>query len=201
MTNKTTWQLDPAHTTIEFAVKHMMFTTVRGRFKTFTGTVTVDEQQPNQSAVNVEIDASSLDTGVGDRDTHLRSADFLDVEKHPKITFRSTSVTGTQGPTAKPGHTFKVSGDLEIRGKAMPVELDVTFGGLGTDPWGKQRAGFAARTEIDRREWGLRWNQALETGGVLVANSVKIEIEAQAVNEGEATPLAGTTAGASRTTS
>ena len=151
MTNTTTWQLDPAHTTIEFAVKHMMFTTVRGRFKSFTGTVTVDERNPNKSAVNVEIDASSLDTGVGDRDTHLRSADFLDVENHPKITFRSTSVAGAQGPTAKPGHTFKVSGDLEIRGKAMPVELDVTFGGLGTDPWGKQRSGFAARTEIDRR--------------------------------------------------
>jgi polyisoprenoid-binding protein YceI len=201
MKNATTWQLDPAHTTIEFAVKHMMFTTVRGRFKSFTGAVTVDEQDPSRSAVNVEIDASSLDTGVGDRDTHLRSADFLDVETHPTITFRSKKVTGAQGPSAKPGHTFKVSGDLAIRGTSMPVELDVTFEGLGTDPWGKQRAGFAARTEIDRREWGLKWNQALETGGILVGNSVKIEIEAQAVNEGEGAPLAGATSDAARTTS
>ena len=178
MDSLTIWEIDPAHTTIEFAVKHMMFTTVRGRFKNFTGTVRVDERNPDLSGVDVDIEAASIDTGVADRDTHLRSADFLDDENHPRITFRSTDVEGAH---AKDGDHFRITGDLQIRGRAMPVTLEVTFEGVGKDPWGKQRSGFAARTEIDRREWGLRWNQALEAGGVLVANSVKIEIEAQAV--------------------
>jgi polyisoprenoid-binding protein YceI len=178
MDSLTVWELDPAHTTIEFAVKHMMFTTVRGRFKSFSGTVRVDERNPDLSGVDVDIEAASIDTGVADRDAHLRSADFLDVENHPRITFRSTDVEGAH---AKDGDRFRITGDLEIRGQAMPVTLEATFEGIGKDPWGKQRSGFAARTEIDRREWGLKWNQALEAGGVLVANSVKIEIEAQAV--------------------
>jgi polyisoprenoid-binding protein YceI len=176
----TTWEIDPAHTSIEFAVKHMMFTTVRGRFKSFTGTVRVDEQNPDRSSVEVDIDAASIDTGVADRDAHLRSADFLDVEHHPRMTFRSRRIEGAH---ANVGDSFRIQGDLSIRGTTMPVTLDATFEGLGKDPWGKQRAGFAARTEIDRREWGLRWNQALETGGVLVANSVRIEIEAEAVKQ------------------
>ena len=180
MDSLTVWDLDPAHTTIEFAVKHMMFTTVRGRFTKFSGTLRVDERDPNLSGVDVDIDAASIDTGVGDRDAHLRSADFLDVENHPRITFRSTDV---QGAHAKDGDRFRVAGELDIRGQAMPVTLDVTFEGIGKDPWGKQRSGFAARAEIDRREWGLKWNQALEAGGVLVANTVKIEIEAQAVKQ------------------
>jgi polyisoprenoid-binding protein YceI len=174
------WEIDPAQTTIEFAVKHMMFTTVRGRFKSFTGTVRADERDPDKSRVDVTIDAASIDTGVPDRDAHLRSADFLDVENHPKIVFRSTRVDGAH---KKEGDRFKITGDLEIRGKSMPVTLETTFEGVGKDPWGKQRAGFAARTEIDRREWGLRWNQALEAGGVLVGHSVKIEVEAQAVKQ------------------
>ena len=180
MDSLTIWEVDSAHTTIEFAVKHMMFTTVRGRFKNFTGTVRVDERNPDLSGVDVDIEAASIDTGVADRDTHLRSADFLDVGNHPRITFRSTGVDGAH---AKDGDHFRITGDLEIRGRVMPVTLEVTFEGVGKDPWGKQRSGFSARTEIDRREWGLRWNQALETGGVLVANSVKIEIEAQAVKQ------------------
>ena len=174
------WELDPAHTTIEFAVKHMMFTTVRGRFTKFSGTVRVDERNPEGSDVDVDIDAASIDTGVADRDTHLRSADFLDVENHPRITFRST---GVKGAHAKAGDRFTVTGELDIRGQALPVTLEVTFTGVGMDPWGKQRGGFEARAEIDRREWGLKWNQALEAGGVLVANNVKIEIEAQAVKQ------------------
>jgi len=198
MSDISTWLLDPAHTTIEFAVKHMMFTTVRGRFKTFTGTVHVDERSSDKSRVEVKIDAASLDTGVADRDAHLRSADFLDVERHPHITFRSTRVDGTH---KKEGERFTITGDLEIRGKAMPVTLEATFEGVGKDPWGKQRAGFAARTEIDRREWGLRWNQVLETGGVLVANSVKIEVEAQAVKEEAGDQkMAGATASAASKT-
>ena len=174
------WELDPAHTTIEFAVKHMMFTTVRGRFTKFSGTVRVDERDPERSDVDVDIDAASIDTGVADRDTHLRSADFLDVENHPRITFRSTDVKGAH---AKAGDRFTVTGELDIRGQALPVTLEVTFAGAGKDPWGQQRGGFEARAEIDRREWGLKWNQALEAGGVLVANNVKIEIEAQAVKQ------------------
>ena len=180
MEGKTVWQLDPAHSTIEFAVKHMMFTTVRGRFKSFTATVHVDERNPDRSKVEVDIDASSIDTAVADRDTHLRSGDFLDVETHPKITFRSTRIEGAH---KQEGDRFKIIGDLEIRGTSMPVILDATFDGLGKDPWGKQRAGFTARGEIDRREWGLRWNQALETGGVLVGHAIKLEIEAQAVKQ------------------
>jgi polyisoprenoid-binding protein YceI len=180
MDTLTIWEIDPAHTTIEFAVKHMMFTTVRGRFTKFSGTVRIDERNPDLSGADVDIEAASIDTGVRDRDAHLRSADFLDVENHPRITFRSTSVEGAH---AKAGDGFRITGELEIRGQAMPVTLAATFEGIGKDPWGKQRSGFAARAEIDRREWGLRWNQALETGGVLVGHSVKIEIEAQAVKQ------------------
>jgi polyisoprenoid-binding protein YceI len=180
MAGTTTWQIDPVHSTIEFAVKHMMFTTVRGRFKAFSGTIRIDDRDPNQSSVEVDIDASSIDTGAADRDAHLRSADFLDVENHPRMTFRSTRVEGAH---AKEGDRFRVSGDLGIRGSSMPVTLDATLEGLGKDPWGKERAGFAAKTEIDRREWGLRWNQTIETGGVLVANKVRIEAEVQFVRD------------------
>jgi polyisoprenoid-binding protein YceI len=180
MDSTTKWVLDPAHTTIEFAVKHMMFTTVRGRFKHFSGTVRVDERNPDKSAVDVDIEASSIDTGVSDRDVHLRSADFLDADNQPRITFRSTRIDGAH---KNEGDRFKITGELAIRGESMPVTLEATFEGIGKDPWGKHRAGFTARTEIDRREWGLRWNQALETGGVLVGHSVRIEIEAQAIQQ------------------
>lgn len=195
MDRTTNWQLDPAHTSIEFAVKHMMFTTVRGRFKSFTGIIQVNERNPDASRADVEIDAASIDTGVDDRDAHLRSADFLDVETYPKIVFRSIRVEGAH---KQEGDRFTVTGELEIRGTAIPVTLQATFEGIGTDPWGKQRSGFAARTEIDRREWGLRWNQALETGGVLVGHSVRIEIEAQAVEQDEG---AGRTAAAAASAS
>lgn len=174
----TTWKLDPAHTSAEFSVKHMMFTTVRGRFRELSGTIRVDDANPESSSVEVEIDAASIDTGAEDRDEHLRSADFLDAEAHPKLYFRSTRVEGAH---AEVGDRFKVIGDLTIRDTTMEVTLDVTFQGVGQDPWGGQRAGFSATTEIDRRDWGLRWNQALETGGVLVGNNVRIDIEAQAV--------------------
>ncbi|HEY7172030.1 MAG TPA: YceI family protein [Vicinamibacterales bacterium] len=176
----TTWQIDPAHSTVQFSVKHMMFTTVRGRFKTFSGTIEADAENPDRSKVTVEIDAATIDTGVADRDGHLRSGDFLDVDKHPKIAFRTTRVDGAH---ANPGDRFKVEGTLEIRGQSLPVTLDATFEGLGKDPWGNERAGFTARTEIDRREWGLQWNQALESGGILVGNSVRIDIEAQAIRQ------------------
>jgi polyisoprenoid-binding protein YceI len=178
MADTTTWQIDAAHSAIEFAVKHMMFTTVRGRFKDVKGTIEVDEKNPDKSTVNVEIAAASLDTGVADRDAHLRSADFLDVENHPTITFRSKRV---EGAMKKEGDRFKVVGDLTIRGKKMEVTLDTTFAGTGKDPWGNIKAGAEATAKIDRRDWGLMWNQALETGGILVANEVRIEVQVQAV--------------------
>jgi polyisoprenoid-binding protein YceI len=126
----------------------------------------------------VEINAASIDTGVADRDTHLRSADFLDVEHYPTITFRSKRV---EGALAKEGDEFRVVGDLTIHGKAKEVTLDCTFEGRGKDPWGGERAGARATTRIDRRDWGLEWNQALEAGGVLIGHDVRIEIEVQAV--------------------
>jgi len=176
----TKWQIDPVHSSVEVAVKHMMFTTVRGRFREVKGTIEVDEANPNKSVVDVEIQANSLDTGTADRDAHLRSADFLDVENHPTLTFRSTSV---EGAMAKEGDKFTVTGDLTIRGTTKPVTLDCVFEGTGKDPWGGTRAGIRATTKIDRRDWGLTWNQALETGGILVANDLRIEIEAQAVKQ------------------
>lgn len=180
--DRTTWQLDPTHTSIEFAVKHMMFTTVRGRFKDVSGTIELNEQNPDSARVEVEMKAASLDTGVAQRDEHLRSADFLDVENAPTVTFRSKRI---EGAGFEPGERFKVVGDLTIRGTTMEVELDAVFEGTGKDPWGGTRAGFGATAEIDRRDWGLQWNQALETGGVLVGNRVRIEIEAQAVKQEE----------------
>lgn len=178
MAETTTWQIDPAHSSVEFAVKHMMFTTVRGRFKDVKGTIEVDESDPNRSVVDVTIGAASIDTGAADRDTHLRSGDFLDVENHPTLTFRSKRV---EGAMKKEGDKFRVTGDLTIRGTTIEVTLDCVYEGTGKDPWGGTRAGARATATIDRRDWGLKWNQALETGGILVANEVRIEVEAQAV--------------------
>jgi polyisoprenoid-binding protein YceI len=175
------WEIDPAHSTVEFAVKHMMFTTVRGRFKDFKGTVRADEANPDRSSVEVEINAASIDSGSPDRDGHLRSADFLNVEQHPTITFRSKRI---EGAMAKDGDAFRLVGDLSIRGTSLEVTLDCVYEGQGTDPWCGRRAGARATGEIDRRQWGLEWNQALEAGGVLVANKVKIEVEVQAVKKG-----------------
>jgi polyisoprenoid-binding protein YceI len=156
----------------------MMFTTVRGRFKKFTGTILVNEDNPDRSSVEVSIDAASIETGSPERDQHLRSADFLDVENFPTIVFQSKQIEGAH---AKPGDRFRVGGNLIIRGRSVFVTLDATFSGVGKDPWGHQRAGFAASTEIDRRDWGLEWNQALETGGVLVGHTVKVQVDVEAV--------------------
>jgi polyisoprenoid-binding protein YceI len=174
------WKLDPAHTQVEFKARHMMITTVRGRFADVSGTVVVDEDNPNNSRVEVEIDANSIDTRESDRDTHLKSEDFLDVEKHPEITFRSKRIEGAH---REAGDEFKVVGDLTIRGETREVVLDARYEGRGTDPWGGERAGFSASTKIDRREWGLTWNAALETGGILVSNDLDIELQVQAVRE------------------
>ncbi len=175
-----TWTLDPAHTLVGFSAKHMMFTTVRGKFNDVKGTITVDADHPDRSAVEVEIPVSSLNTGVEQRDNHLRSGDFLEAENYPTITFRSRRI---EGASNREGEHFEVAGDLTIRGSTREVVLDAVYEGEGKDPWGGTRAGFSATTKIDRRDFGLTWNQALETGGILVGNELKIEIEVQAVKQ------------------
>lgn len=176
----TTWKIDPTHTTVEFGVKHMMFTTVRGHFAEVAGTLVVDEQQPDKSSARIEIAAASIGTNVAPRDEHLRSADFFDAANHPTLTFASKRVEG--GALAE-GKRFRVIGDLTIRGTTREVVLDATFEGQGKDPWGNTRVGFDATTEIDRSDFGLTWNQALEAGGVLVSNQIKIHLAVQAVRE------------------
>jgi polyisoprenoid-binding protein YceI len=182
-TRTSTWRLDPAHSSIEFSVKHMMMTTVRGRFKELQATLTADEEHPEGCCAEAELQVASLDTGSPDRDAHLRGPDFFDAERFPTMRFVSKRV---EGNARKEGDRFRVTGDLTIRDTTMEVVLDCVFEGRGQDPWGKERAGFSGSTEIDRREWGLRWNQAIETGGVLVANRVRIELEVQFVRDDEA---------------
>ena len=174
---RTTWTIDASHSTVEFVAKHMMITTVKGRFSDVSGTIVADEANIGDSRVEVTMQAESLDTRTGERDAHLRSPDFLDVDRYPVITFRSTSVRGTK-------ERFQVTGDLTIRDITKPITLDVEFGGEGKDPWGGTRASFSAHGKFDRRDYGLTWNVALETGGILVSNEVKINIEAQAVLQG-----------------
>ena len=172
--NRTTWTIDPAHSTIEFVAKHMMITTVKGRFAELEGVVVADEENLADSSVEVTMQAASIDTRSEQRDAHLRSPDFLDVEAYPEVTFRSTDISGTKDE-------FQLTGDLTIRGVTRPITLDVTFEGEGKDPWGGTRASFSAKGKFDRRDYGLTWNVALETGGILVSNEVKINIEAQVV--------------------
>jgi len=175
--SRTTWTIDASHSTVEFVAKHMMITTVKGRFSDITGRIVADEANFADSSVEVTMQAESLDTRTGERDAHLRSPDFLDVDRYPTITFRSTSIRGTK-------EKFQVTGDLTIRDITKPITLDVEFGGEGKDPWGGTRASFSAHGKFDRRDYGLTWNVALETGGILVSNEVKINIEAQAVLQG-----------------
>jgi polyisoprenoid-binding protein YceI len=173
-----TWNIDAAHSTIEFAAKHMMITTVKGRLADAKGSITIDEANPDRSSAAVEFDAASIDTRSEQRDQHLRSPDFLDVERFPTVSFRSRRIEGARN---EPGAAFRVIGDLTIRGVTREVALDATYEGAGRDPWGGDRVSFSASTKLDRREFGLLWNAALETGGVLVSNDIKIQIEVQAV--------------------
>lgn len=177
----TIWKIDPSHTTLEFSARHMMITTVKGRFSDLEGTVILDEGDPARSGAEVTIQAASIDTSTEHRDQHLRSGDFLDVENHPTITFRSTRIHGNP---VNPGDSFTLEGDLTIRGTTTSVALDVTYEGEGKDPWGGTRRSFGAKGKIDRREFGLTWNQALETGGVLVSNEIKMVLDLQLVKEG-----------------
>ncbi len=172
-----TWKIDPSHSLVEFSVKHMMFSTVKGRFGALEGVVTLPDAGYDGLSIDVTIDATSIDTRAEDRDKHLRSADFFHVEQHPHLVFKSKKVEH------KGSNKLKVVGDLTIRGTTREVVLDVTDEGRGTDPWGNQRAGFSASATIDRRDFDLTWNTALEKGGVLVGHDVKISVEAQLVEQ------------------
>jgi polyisoprenoid-binding protein YceI len=168
-----TWKIDPGHSSITVTARHLMVSKVRGTLG-FEGTIHIGER-PEDSWVEVDIDAATVNTGNPPRDDHMRSADFLDVENHPKIVFRSTK-TDVVGD-----YELAVHGDLTVRGMTRPVVLDVEYLGLFTDPWGNTRAGFTATSEIDREQWGMTWNQALETGGVLVGKTLQVELDIQAI--------------------
>ena len=172
----TTWNIDPVHTTAEFKVRHMMISNVKGHFTGVTGVLTLDEQDITKSRVEASIDAATINTREADRDTHLKSADFLDVEKFPKLTFTSTRVTRTgEGEV-------KVEGDLTIHGVTRKVEFAVEGPTApGKDPWGNTRIGWTATTKINRKDFGLTWNTALETGGILVGDEVTISFEVEAI--------------------
>lgn len=169
----TQWQIDPAHSHAAFAVKHMMVSTVRGQFKDVAATLNFDPENPANASVEATIQVASVATGADDRDNHLRSADFFDVETFPAMTFKSTRVE-LDGDTVA-----KVYGDLTIRDVTREVALDVELLGTGTNPYGTQVAGFEASTRINREDFGLTWNVALETGGILIGKDVKIELDVQ----------------------
>lgn len=172
-----TWMIDPAHSIAEFAVKHLVITTVKGRFRDLEGTLEIDEAQPENSSVSASIDVASIDTGVADRDAHLRSDDFFNAERYPKITFRSTRVERIDETK------YKVHGDLTIRDVTKPVILDTEFEGEVDDPWGNRRAAFTATAQISRNEFGVKWNQLIETGGAIVGDNVKITLHLEAVRQ------------------
>ena len=171
-----TYNVDPGHSSVTFKVRHL-FSSVTGRFEKFEGKVVYDEKDPKKSSVEGAIDASTINTNVAKRDDHLRGADFFDVAKYPKITFAKTEVT----EVAKDGKTGKMRGELTMHGVTKPIVLDVSMLGKGKDPQGKERIGLQATTKVNRKDFGLEWNKAMEGGGVLVGDDVTIEIDAEAV--------------------
>lgn len=171
----TTYKVDAAHSEIAFTVRHMMFAKVRGQFAKWTAELEYDATDPKKSRARAEIDTASIDTREAARDNHLRSGDFFDTEHFPKMVFVSKSVEAVGK-----GH-YKLLGDLTIRDQTHEIALDVEETGRGRDPWGNDRIGFSAKGSLSREKWGLKWNQALEAGGVLVSDKVEIEVEAQVV--------------------
>ncbi len=171
------WEIDSGHSGIHFSVRHMVIAKVRGQFSRWSGTVVAEDGDFSRAAVRVVIDASSIETGVADRDGHLKSPDFLDVAKYPEVVFESKRVEKLSD------EHLRIIGDLSIHGVTREVALDAEFAGQANDPWGNERAGFAAKTSIDRKDFGLTWNQLLETGGVLVGERIDIEVEVEAVKQ------------------
>ncbi|HWZ58994.1 MAG TPA: YceI family protein [Gemmatimonadaceae bacterium] len=169
------WNIDPAHTNIEFSVRHLMISTVKGRFADFAGTIVADESNLSNVSVDVTIQTASVDTRQPDRDTHLKSPDFFDVGKFPTLVFKGGQIKGDINGD------FHLTGSLTIRGVTKPITLDVTHEGRGKDPWGGERLGFSAKAKVNRKDFGLAWNQTLETGGVVVGDEVKISVDVELV--------------------
>jgi len=174
-TQKTIWNLDPTHSEITFKVKHLMISNVKGEFKNFSATIEGEDFE--KAKIKASIDTSSVDTNNNDRDTHLKSADFFDVENHKEMAFEGTSFKKVDDDE------YKLTGILTIKGVNNEVTLDVEFGGMNKDPWGNEKTGFSLEGKINRKEWGLNWNAALESGGVLVSEDVKIQAELQFVKQ------------------
>jgi polyisoprenoid-binding protein YceI len=170
------WEIDPAHTEVGFTARHMVVAKVHGRFTRFQGRVVLTQKDLTPVSAEVKIEAASIDTSVADRDNHLRSEDFFDVEKHPHLTFRSKKVEGTGK------NHYRVVGELTIRGVTREVVLDAEVLGRAKDPFGDERVALSAKTSIDRKEFGLTWNKLTETGGLLVSDRIDISLEVQAVN-------------------
>lgn len=167
------WNIDPAHSAIEFTARHLVVTKVRGSFSSFSASIEVAEDL-TQSKISAEIDVASVSTGEQERDTHLKSADFFDVEKFPKMTFASTSITPA-------GDHFALAGDLTIHGTTRSINLDLEFNGVSKDPWGNTRTGYTATGEISRKDFGMEWNVPLEGSGVLVSDRIQISLEIQLI--------------------
>ena len=172
-----TWKIDPSHSAIHFSVRHMVVSKTRGRFTRFGGQIVFDPAHPAASSVEVTIEPASVDTADAQRDAHLKSPDFFDVEKFPQASFRSTSVEDLGGDK------LRISGELTVHGVTRPLSFDAVFEGSAKDPWGGERAGFSGSLSLDRREFGLQWNKALETGGVLVGDRVELTLEVEAVKQ------------------
>ena len=171
------YRLDPFHSRIGFVARHAMVTKVRGSFKEVTGTGTFDIEDPSRSSLQLTIEAASIDTANPDRDAHLRSNDFLDLEHYPQITFTSTAVAQVEPDT------YRVTGGLAIKGVTRPVTFDLVYAGSAVDPYGNQRVGFEGTTTINRKDWGVNWNAALEAGGVLVSEKVTLEFDISAIKD------------------
>jgi len=177
MSNTSRWVIEPTHSLVEFTVRHMMIANVKGRFSEVEGEVIGDPHDLTGATIQVSINTASVDTRVADRDNHLRSADFFDSENYPQMTFKSTKITKTgEGE-------YRIDGELTIRDVTNPITLEATFEGAGKDPWGGERAGFSAKGKLNRKDYGLTWNAALETGGVLVSDEVKINIEVELLKQ------------------
>lgn len=170
----TKWALDPSHSSVDFSVKHMMFATVKGSFNEYSATIEADPNDLTTANIEFNVVLGSVDTNSEDRDNHLRSADFFDVENHPTMTFKATNIVKTDD------NEYDVTGDLTLHGVTNSETFAVTFGGSGKDPWGNEKAGFSVEGKIKRSDYGLTWNAALETGGVLVGDQIKISLEIQA---------------------
>ncbi len=173
----TKWSLDPAHSEVVFKVKHMMITNVKGEFREFTSQMNSDGKEFDAESISLTINAESIFTNNADRDAHLKSADFFDAENYKELLFKGTSLQKVED------ENYKLTGNLTIKGITKPIILDVEFGGINKDPWGNEKAGFSINGKLNRKDWRLTWNAALETGGVLVSEEVKISAEVQFVKQ------------------